>query len=56
MSVANHPIIPVELVTCYRCGKFVILIANIRTASGKRIPHDDIADKIPHKCLLGAMA
>lgn len=55
MSFVKVPIIQNEIVICYKCGRFVILNAATLSPSGKRIPLDNLTDKVGHRCF-GACA
>ncbi len=48
------PIIKHEIVVCYRCGRFIMLNANVRTKTGKRIPLDNLTERKPHVCEVAA--
>lgn len=54
MSYSDLPIIKETIVSCYKCGRWVILDASIKSYTGKRVPLE-AQSKVPHECL-GALA
>lgn len=56
MSLSKRPIIKVELVVCDTCHRFIILSWDVLSPRGRRIPLDNLTERIRHRCLVAGAA